>query len=120
MHSIVLLLTFIFTVLDSKVTFPLKKKVRIKMSLKKLWVALQTHVRTFGPTKISIDGGEYVGERDWESIPKQNLKHVFLDDICSDKNKGLHQRLKEDSEWDCMIERKEDRNGWAYWKKRNY
>lgn len=78
----------------------------------------ECHVPPFAPEVIILDGGEYVGYQDWEAIPKQNLKHIFLDDINIYKNKVVHQLLKNLSDWECVIEKPNDRNGWSYWRKR--
>ncbi len=72
----------------------------------------------FEPEVAILDGGEYVGYHDWESIPKTNLRHIFLDDINIEKNKCVHELLKHFTDWKCMVERKDERNGWAYWKRK--
>lgn len=75
-------------------------------------------VPPFAPEAVILDGGEYIGYQDWEAIPKQNLKHIFLDDISIYKNRGVHQLLKHLSDWECVIEKLNDRNGWSYWRKK--
>lgn len=69
----------------------------------------------FSPDVVILDGGEYTGYHDWESIPKENLKHVFLDDINIQKNRNVHALLKTFSDWECILEYPQERNGWSYW-----
>lgn len=112
--------------LPSSLSFPLAKYIPEKSTHFTLFFEDEKYIYEhaesinppFSPEVIVLDGGEYVGYQDWEAIPKENLKHIFLDDISIYKNKGVHQLLKYLSDWECVLEKPNDRNGWAYWRKR--
>ena len=72
----------------------------------------------FQPEVVILDGGEYTGYHDWEAIPKNKRQHIFLDDMNITKNSAVHQLLKSFSDWECVIECRGERNGWAYWKRK--
>ena len=83
-----------------------------------LYENISAYTPLFEPEVVVLDGGEYVGYQDWEAIPKRNLKHIFLDDCNIYKNKCVHELLKHLSDWECVIYKPDDRNGWSYWRKR--
>ena len=66
----------------------------------------------FSPQVVILDGAEYAGMLDFESIPKDDLKIIFLDDINCDKNKKVVEVLSSDSNWLLHI-KEDERNGWA-------
>lgn len=68
----------------------------------------------FEPEVLVLDGGEYGSTLDWESISKENLKVLFLDDILSYKNKELYANLLKDPSWNLVDSETTGRvNGWA-------
>lgn len=72
----------------------------------------------FSPEAVILDGGEYTGYHDWESIPKENLQHIFLDDINIQKNRCVHILLQSLSDWECILDYPTERNGWSYWRRK--
>lgn len=66
----------------------------------------------FSPQVVVLDGAEYTGMLDFESVPKDDLKIIFLDDVNCDKNKKVVNLLKSDSNWIQHI-KEDERNGWA-------
>ena len=66
----------------------------------------------YAPEGIVLDGAEYTGMIDWESIPKQNLKIIFLDDVNVKKNNNVLEMLMKDPLW-ILHKRGDERNGWA-------
>jgi hypothetical protein len=66
----------------------------------------------FSPEVCILDGAEYTGWLDFESISKDQLKIIFLDDINCDKNKKVVELLNNDSNWILHI-KEDERNGWA-------
>lgn len=69
------------------------------------------------PEVAVLDGGEYTGELDWAHLPKDNLKWVFLDDICCMKNKKVYEGLLADLSWSLIKVDMSDRNGYAVFKR---
>ena len=68
----------------------------------------------FAPEVLILDGGEYGSTLDWESISKENLQVLFLDDILSYKNKEIHLNLLTDPTWKLVDSDTTGRvNGWA-------
>jgi len=68
----------------------------------------------FAPEVVILDGGEYGSRLDWESISKENLQVLFLDDILSYKNKELYFTLLKDPSWNLVDSETMGRvNGWA-------
>jgi hypothetical protein len=66
----------------------------------------------FSPEVCVLDGAEYTGWLDFESIPKDQLKIIFLDDVNCDKNKSVVEHLMKDSLWK-LYKKSDSRNGWA-------
>ena len=66
----------------------------------------------FSPEVCILDGAEYTGWLDFESIPKDQLKIIFLDDVNCDKNKSVVEHLMKDSLWK-LYKKSDSRNGWA-------
>lgn len=69
------------------------------------------------PELAVLDGGEYTGELDWAHLPKDNLKWVFLDDICCMKNKKVYEGLLADRKWSMVKVDLDDRNGYAIFRR---
>jgi len=68
----------------------------------------------FAPEVLVLDGGEYGSTLDWESISKEKLQILFLDDILSYKNKELYANLLKDPSWNLVDSDTTGRvNGWA-------
>jgi hypothetical protein len=74
----------------------------------------------FSPEAVILDGGEYAGYFDWISIDKSNLQYVFLDDINVFKNSTVNKELEDSPDWTLFAENKQDRNGWAIFKRIPY
>lgn len=66
----------------------------------------------FSPHVVVLDGAEYTGMLDFESIPKDDLKIIFLDDVNCDKNKKVVELLKGNLDW-ILFKKDDERNGWA-------
>lgn len=66
----------------------------------------------FSPEVCILDGAEYTGQLDFESVPKDQLKIIFLDDVNCDKNKIIVEQLMKNSSWK-LYKKSDSRNGWA-------
>ena len=71
----------------------------------------------FAPEAAVLDGGEYTGQYDWESLDKSKLQWVFLDDINTFKNKKLFTFLRNSESWTLYKEDTAEGNGWAVFHK---
>lgn len=58
-----------------------------------------------------IDGSEFTGKSELDKI--YGSKYILLDDINAYKNFETHQRLKNDSNYKCIIEDYKTRNGYS-------
>ena len=79
---------------------------------KQLYENAQQIKPQFSPEVCILDGAEYTGLLDFESIPKDELKILFLDDVNCDKNKKVVEYLMNDRSWK-LYKKSDSRNGWA-------
>ena len=64
---------------------------------------------------VLIDGSEFTGECEYNYI--RGAKYILLDDINTFKTFSVHQSLKEDPSYQCLVENLATRNGFAIHRK---
>lgn len=64
---------------------------------------------------VLIDGSEFTGEVEYQYI--QGAKYILLDDINAFKTYHVHQQLKQNASYQCLVENITTRNGFAIYKK---
>ena len=61
---------------------------------------------------IVLDGGEFSGYADWETLKKKNPIVVALDDTIVMKNAKVYEELLKDASWEKK-HGNDERHGWA-------
>ncbi len=62
---------------------------------------------------ILIDGGEYQGKGDFDTLIKKNPKYIALDDDMVYKCMNIKKELLNNSNWKLYKENNNDRHGWS-------